>query len=181
LDEMEEVTKITGRVFDEKERPIAGVIVTCDGSETRTLFDGSYKFENLDSGEHTIEIGLEGYRRQIEQVETEEGEETVVDFHLKPELGGAKILGYIIDEVSGEPVKTGGSVYMLRPKSNRNVPIDPTTGYFEFNHLPPGTYTIWTSILEFEDEKRTITVQGSEEERVDLLIKKKEEREVPWG
>ncbi len=172
MDETEEVTKITGRVFDEKERPIAGVIVACDGSETRTLFDGSYKFENLDLGKHTIEIGLEGYQRQIEQIETEEGGEAVVDFHIEPEKGDTRIFGYVLEKETGEPIKTGGSVYMIRPTFNRNMPFDPETGYFEFADLPPGTYVLWTSVLEYDDEKKIVTVEEGEDRREDFFIRK---------
>lgn len=170
--ETEAKARITGNVIDEKGRPVGGATVLCEGAEARTLFDGSYRFEDLAPGPHIVEIAMEGYKRQRTRIEVEEGEETVINFHLEPEAGGAKIYGYILDEVTGEPVRTGGSVYMYRPTCNRNTPIDPETGYFEFAHLPPGTYTLWTSILEYEDEKKTVTVKEGEERRDNFNIRK---------
>ena len=173
-------TRITGHIIDEKGRAVGGATVTCNGAETKTLFDGSYKFEDLEPGSHIVEIALEGYRRQRSQIETEEGGEAVLDFHLEPEEGDAKIYGYVLDEVTSEPVKMGGSVYMYRSTSNRNIPIDPRTGYFELAHLPSGTYTIWTSILEYEDKKKTVVVKEGEERRENFLIRKAE-IEPPLG
>ena len=172
MSEKEAETTITGHVIDEKERPVAGAVVACDGSETRTLFDGSYRFENLVPGTHAIEIGLDGYLGQIKQIETEEGGEAVVDFHLEPEKGDTRIFGYVLEKETDEPIRTGGSVYMIRPTFNRNVPFDPETGYFEFADLPTGTYVLWTSVLEYDDEKKTVTVEEGEDRREDFFIRK---------
>lgn len=178
--ESEAETSITGHVIDEKERPVGGAKVTCNGVETRTLFDGSYKFEGLAPDLHIVEIALEGYRRQRVQIETEEAGETVMDFHLEPKTGDAKIYGYVLDEVTKEPVRAGGSVYMFRLTSNRNMPIDSKTGYFEFINLSPGTYTIWTSVLEYDAKKKTVIVKKGEGLREDFLIRKAE-IEPPLG
>lgn len=171
-EETEPKTKITGHVTDEKGRPLGGVTVACNGTETKTLFDGSYKFEGHEPGTHTVEIAMEGYRRHRRQILTDEGEEAILDFRLDSEAGVAKIYGYVLDGTNREPVSTGGSVYMYRHTFNRHTPIDPKTGYFEFAHLPPGTYTIWTSILEYEDEKKTVVVKEGEERREEFLIRK---------
>lgn len=179
--EAEASTGIVGHVTDEGGRPIGGARVTCNGKEARTLFDGSYRFGELAPGPHIVEIALDGYGRQRRQIDTEEGEDAVLDFNLEPETGDAVIFGYVLEEETGEPAGIGGSLYMIRHTHNRNATIDPKTGYFEFTHLPPGTYTIWTSILEYEDLKKDIEIEGGERRRTDFHIHKKEPEEVPWG
>ncbi|MBS7652518.1 MAG: carboxypeptidase regulatory-like domain-containing protein [Candidatus Bathyarchaeia archaeon] len=173
--------EITGRVFDEEGRPIAGVTVTCDGEETKTLFDGSYKFDGLPIGHHIVEVAVERYKTQKHHIEILREEETVVlDFHLEPREGDSKIFGYVLDGSTWEPIKTGGSVYMSHPSLNRYTPINPFDGYYEFTHLPPGQYTLWVSLVEYEDEMKIVEVRNGEEKREDFIINKKRE-EIPWG
>ncbi|KON31542.1 hypothetical protein AC482_00290 [miscellaneous Crenarchaeota group-15 archaeon DG-45] len=172
--------RIAGQIIDEKGVPVGGVMITCDGEENRTLFDGSYKFDDLEPGPHIIEIALEGYGIQRREIEAREGGESTLDFHLEPEAGDAKIYGYVLDKVTGEPARTGGSLYMYRLTSNRSISFDPETGYFEVVHLPPGTYTLWTSVLGYEDEKKTVVVEEGDERRTDFLIRKAE-IEPPLG
>ena len=171
MNESEARAIITGRVLDERGKPVRGVIVICDGMDTRTLFDGSFRFEELELGLYTVEIDLEGYRRQRREVEAMDEQEVVLNFKLETETGDARIYGYVISEETGEPLKIGGSVYMFRLTSNKNTPIDPRTGRFEFSGLSPGTYTIWTSILDYEDNKKRVTLEEGEERREDFFIK----------
>jgi hypothetical protein len=170
--EKEVKTVITGQVVDENRRPAGGLTVLCNGVSTRTLFDGSFRFEGLAPGNHIIETNLDGYTRLRVEVEVVEGEESVFDLQLIPEVGNARVYGYVFEEETREPLKTGGSMYMFRPTFNTNVPINPTTGYFEFNDLPAGTYTLWTSALEYNDVRKTITVEEGEERREDFTITK---------
>ena len=172
MNESEARAIITGRVFDERGKPVGGAIVTCEGMDTRTLFDGSFRFEDLELGPYTVEIDLEGYRKERREVKAINEEETVLDFNLVMEAGDAKIFGYVISEETGEPLKAGGSVYMFRLTSNRNTPIDPRTGRFEFSGLSQGTYTVWTSVLDYEDNKKMVTVEEGEERREDFFITK---------
>ncbi len=181
MDEDDSKSRIAGHVSEENGRPAVGVTITCDGLETKTLFDGSFMFEELEAGSHFVEIFLEGYTRQARNIEVKEGEEVEVEIRLGLEVGDGKIYGYVIDEETREPLKEGGSVYMFRPTSNKNSPIDPETGYYEFADLPSGKYTIWTSILDHEEQNRSVALQDGELKREDFLVKKKEEEEVPWG
>ncbi|MBS7638469.1 carboxypeptidase-like regulatory domain-containing protein [Candidatus Bathyarchaeota archaeon] len=172
--------KITGHVFDEEGRPLMGVTITCDGKETKTLFDGSYQFDGLSTGRHLIEVTVERYKTQRHSVEILREEEVILDFHLEPEEGGGRIFGYVLDGSTRKPVKTGGSVYMSHPSLNRYTSINPINGYYEFAHLPPGKYTIWVSTIEYEDEIKIVEICNGEEKREDFIIKKKGE-EIPWG
>lgn len=178
---MKRTTKITGHVIDEKGRPIAGAKVVCSGMESLTLFDGTFKFEDLSPGLHIVEIRVEGYGKQQKQIDAEEGSVVSVGFQVEPETGNGRIYGYVLDDKTGEPITHGGSVHMFRPTSNRKASIDPDTGFYELINLSPGTYATWTSVLDYEEQKKTVTLEEGEEKRQDFLISKKEEEEVPWG
>ena len=70
---------------------------------------------------------------------------------------------------------------MSNPVSNDRAPVDPKTGYFEFAQLSPGTYTLWTSALEYENEKKTIEVAARESKVEVFYVHKRRDVEPPWG
>jgi hypothetical protein len=183
LEEINSVEKIeiNGIVVDERMRPVAGAKVICNGEETLTLFDGTFNFKNSGIGIHIIKIELEGYVKQSKDIKVEEGEEPILEFQLKPMEGSAKIFGYILDEETQKPIEIGGLVYMFRPISNKNAPINPKDGFYEFTNLPAGIYNIWTSILGYEEQGMTVTIEDYEKRQLDFILSKKEEEEVPWG
>jgi hypothetical protein len=172
--------KLTGTVLDEKGRSVSGAQIYLNEKESRTLFDGSYIFEGLVPGSYDLSFRLDGYKEQKHKVEL--GQEDV-DFKIsiEPEIGTGKISGYVISEETELPPSKGGTVLMILPTKNKYVRINPENGYYEFNNLAAGLYTISTSILEYEEEKKEYQLAEGEEKRIDFLIKKEEENEVPWG
>lgn len=173
--------KIKGRVVDEKGRPIAGAKVVCDRAEVLTLFDGTFQFEYEVSETLMVEIEIDGYRKQRRQFDLAEGESDVLEFQLEPDIGSARIYGYVFDKERNRPIEEGGTVYLYRPTSNIRTMIDPNTGFYEFDNLPLGTYSIWTSVLDYQEQKMTLSLGEGEEKRKNFLLEKKEEEEVPWG
>lgn len=172
---------IKGRVVDEIRRPISGAIVTCDGRETLTLFDGTFQFEYEKPVTLMVEIEINGYRKHRRQLDLVEFESDVLDFQLEPDIGSSRIYGYVLDKEMNKPIKGGGTVYLYRPTLNVKKMIDPNSGFYEFGHLPPGTYSIWTSVLDYQEQKMKITLGESEETKKNFLLDKEKEEEVPWG
>lgn len=175
------LTSIRGRVHNELGNPIGGINLSLNNIETKTLFDGTYSFIGLSSGAHIIRIVVNGYITINKRIELNENESASVDLYLEKALGNSKIYGYVIDDEKKIPINQGGSIYLALPMYNLRKNIDPTTGYFEFLNLPEGTYNIWTSILEFEENKKTITIGENVEKEIDFYIKKKKETEPLWG
>jgi len=173
--------KINGRVVDEIGRPISGARVTCDGTDTLTLFNGTFQFEYEKPETLMVEIKIDGYRKQRRQLDLAECEYDVIEFQLEPDIGSSRIYGYVLDKETNKPIKGGGTVYLYRPTSNVKTMIDPNSGFYEFENLPPGTNSIWTSVLDYQEQKMTITLGESEETKKDFLLDKEEEEEVPWG
>lgn len=178
-DEHKKLTIISGFINNKKGRPLTGAKVKCGGSQTLTLFDGSYKFE-VEPGLHTINVELEGFFKQQKEVFVDSKEEGRLDFVLETEIGTSKIFGQVVSKETGEFIKNG-LVFIVRPSKNINSKIDPKTGYFTFHKLASGTYDIWTSVLDYEDGKLTVSIGDDEEQRHDFRVNRKRDEEVPWG
>ena len=172
--------KLIGSVVDEKGRSISGAEIFLDGKQTRTLFDGSFIFEKLFPGTYELKLKLDGYQEQ-NQVILLEQEDVDIELIMEPQVGAGKIMGYVVSEESGLPTSEGGTILMIMPTNNKYVRINPENGYYEFNNLAAGFYTITTSILEYEEEKEEYQLAEGEEKRIDFIVKKEEENEVPWG
>ncbi|MFH1624573.1 MAG: carboxypeptidase regulatory-like domain-containing protein [Pseudomonadota bacterium] len=175
------MTKITGKVFKESSKPAGGITVRCGEKEVRTLFDGTYTFIDVKPGPHIIKVHLEGYDESPVNVSVDEGQEAVQDISLTPAKGNGKIWGHIYVEETGEPANKSGSVMMIETTSNKIASVGPHNGYYEFIDLTAGVYTLWSSILDYEDQKKVVDLAEDEEKEIVFLLKRKEEQEVPWG
>ncbi len=174
-------SKIVGSVYDSKGKPIAGARLNCDGRYTRTLFDGSYRFENLSPSTYVVTVTQEGFESQKKAIKLDESKTASLDFRLILKEGFGKIYGYVFDSSTGKPIVSGGTMIMVLPSKNKQVPIYPKDGYFEFQNLPLGTHQVWASVLGYGDEFKRINLKEKEEKRVDFFCRRKESIEPPWG
>ena len=180
-DKGKSITSIKGKVFDEKNRSLSGVVVHCDDLSTATLFDGTFKFESITKGSHIVNAVLEGYKEKNEKIDLEEGDTKEIELHLERSNGTSKIWGSVLDAETAEPINQGGKIFLFLTPYNLSKSIDPVTGHYEFLNLPQGIYKIGTSILEYKDETRSATLGDEEEKRVDIYCSKREDIEPPWG
>lgn len=174
-------SKIIGSVYDTKRKPIAGAKVDCNGKQTRTLFDGTYRFESLVPSTYTVTVTQKSFQSQRRIIELGENKIANLDFRLITNEGFGKIYGYIFDSNTGKPITSGGTMIMVLPSTNKQVPIRPKDGYYEFLKLPSGTHEVWASVLGYEDEFKIINLKKKEEKRVDFFCRKRESIEPPWG
>lgn len=66
---------IEGRVGDDAERPLSGVIVLLDGYRSTTTDDlGRFRFEYVGGGDHRLILSKSGYRRREVSINTEIGD-----------------------------------------------------------------------------------------------------------
>jgi hypothetical protein len=174
-------SKIIGSVYDAKGKPIAGAEVKCNGKCTRTLFDGTYKLENLAPSTCIVTVTQKGFQSQKRTIELGKNNIANLGFCLIPEEGFGKIYGNVLDSETGKPITSGGTIIMVLPSKNKQVPIRPKDGFFEFLSLPSGIHQVWASVLGYEDEFKKINLKDKEEKRVDFSCRKKESIEPPWG
>ena len=173
-------SSIAGCVYDAKGNPVGGVKITCDGYETITLFDGTYKFTDLKPSNYTVTVNLKGFQVQSKTVEAKADIVTVADFRLVEAVGDAKVYGYVYDDEAKQPITSGGTVILILPVSNRFANIN-REGYFEFSKLPLDTYEIYTSIHKYIDKKIVVTVMQGETKRVDIYCTHEPFEEPFWG
>jgi uncharacterized membrane protein len=179
LNEEEFRHKISGYIKDETGKPIQGANVTCNEQLSKTLFDGSFTFFDLNPGKYDIEVSLEGFENYSNQIEIQKKDHDL-EIELKKLLGNSRIYGNVFDAKNKEPIN-GGQIFLIRPTNNLSKPINSKTGFYEFLHLPAGFYSIWTSIIDYQEENFIVTVEEGEEKRLDFYLRKKEVEEVPWG
>lgn len=172
------MVKLTGFVLTEDGRAIGQALVKCDGQSTLTNFDGRFEFKELKPGDYVLTITIKGFKsRKVNITLKHEGEHVEV-VHLEKEKGTAKIYGYVYDAETGKPLTSGVTMITL-PFSNRYTQIE-KNGYYELNDLPPGTYEVIASPLNYVSEKVKVELSEGDVKRVDFHCNRMVE-EPPWG
>ena len=174
------LSRICGQVRSADGRMLHGAVVVCQGRETRTLTDGTFVLNDLPSGIYKLTVGLEGFEPAGKDITVREGEELVQDFRLSESSGTAKICGHVFDAESKKKIVFGGTVILVLPVTNRYKHID-KNGYYEFDCLPAGEYTIATSIPEYADNKAIQSVDKGETKMLDFFCKPLRAVEPSWG
>lgn len=171
---------ISGKVRDTKGNAIGGAKITCNGHETITLFDGTYKLTDLKPSTYTVTVNLKGFQSQDQSAEAKANEENIIDFDLAEAFGDSKIYGYIYDTKTKKPITSGGTIILILPATNRYAHIN-RDGYFEFDNLSPDTYEICTAIQEYVDKKITLTVAQGKNKKIKIYCAHEPVEEPPWG
>ncbi len=173
-------SRIIGIILNQKGSALNGAKVLCDGKDTITLFDGTYRIEGLDPGTYTITVGLKGFQNQSRVITIRDNETMKLDFYLSKARGNAKIRGIVYDAETKKPITSGGTIILILPISNKYVHLD-ERGYYEFTDLVEDSYDIWTSISEHVDTKATVKVAEGETKTYDFSCKPIQVFEPPWG
>ena len=172
--------RIEGTVVDDKGKPISGAHVQCGEKRTLTLFDGTYKLEDLKASTQIVIITQKGFKTLQKTTDLGEKKTEILDFRLSPNTGYGRIYGQVYDSKTRKPLSEG-TMIMVFPATNKQVHIKPANGSFEFPNLPSGTHEIWTSILGYLDDLKMVSLKENEEKQVDFYCRKNEAVEPPWG
>lgn len=143
--------------------PVAGVVVTLGDRTTTTGADGTYTFEGVPPGEHTVDVEApEGYTVDgpgTQDVTVGADDVTGVDFALAAfgTIGGA------VTDDAGDPVP-GATVTVVGPDGPVELTTDDEGGY-GVGELPPGDYTITLTVpdgytADVTERRVTVTEAG---------------------
>jgi|GEM_PF-1268882 len=98
---------ITGRVLDEKGKPLSGVKITQGSNTCITKDDGKYSFENLSAVDKTLSFEKEGYGSKNSIVQILENETIVKDIQLKKNDLGEETDSLILQSFENENIPLG--------------------------------------------------------------------------
>ena len=172
--------KLSGYVCSTDCAILNGAKITCNEFETLTLADGYYILDELPTGILEVIVNLKGYQSTSKKVTIKDNEHTVQNFILNKASGTSSIKGNIRDSETNEPIVNKGTVILILPISNKYKPID-ANGYYEFDNLPAGTYTLSTSIPEYDDSDIVLTLLDGESKLHNFSCKKNRDVEPAWG
>lgn len=153
---------LIGFVADsETKNMIAGVNVSLNEQTVITGENGYFRFTDLKNrSPKLLRIQKTGYQFYSQTLNLEHGTNTV---NILLERIPGKLYGSVIDGDSGSPLE-GVEVAL------RNT-VDTTTfsGYFEFNKIPPGEYTIFARKTGYYTLQRMVNIKpGDNELRIKL-------------
>ncbi|MFI2362480.1 collagen binding domain-containing protein [Promicromonospora sp. NPDC019610] len=170
--------------------PVAGVVVTREGPDgpvsTTTGADGTYLFEGVPAGDHTVSVAVpDGYRADgPDSRDVTVGADDVTDVDFGLSHPGA--VGGTVTDDAGEPV-AGATVTVTGPDGPVTLVTDDVGGYF-VGDLPPGDYTITLVVPEgytadVTERSVTLTRAGEDllEENFALVDGSAEVQELPAG
>lgn len=171
---------IAGKVCSARGSPLSGVAVSCNGHETATLADGTYRLEIPARSTYTITAMIKGFERGRREVIVGDAEEIQVDFCLRDAIGTGVIHGRVLDNVSGTPISSGGTVILVFPLANKYASIS-SDGCYEFRDLPADSYELWVSVPSYEEMRSIVTLAGGETRTLDIRCIPTRPVEPPWG
>lgn len=123
-------------------KPIAGVIVQCDGISYTTGADGNYRLENISVGIRTItasKTDFENYSKTINIEST--GIE--VNISMTSNIAGASVWGFVTDSY-GSPI-ANVQVEVAGMTDNTDA-----TGRYQLPSIPEGQYTLRAELDGYE-------------------------------
>ncbi len=170
--------RISGRVVDEADAPLAGADVIAGNPDSagvaKSAADGSFTVTGLTDAPANISAAKEGYGKVV--LRNLAGNPTNVLFRL-PKAG--TILGRLLIDIVPKQTQINLSRYdeelkQIIPAESRFFAL-PTTATFAFGDVPPGTYWIDVLASGYEAAERPQVVVGSGQitNEVRIVMRKK--------
>ncbi len=134
---------LQGKVLDTEDRPLAGALVALRADERSSTTDkeGSFLFEELSPGAHTLTIAMPGFQPATREVTLEPEERRALPVvRLEP---GDLLTGKVVDGVRDEPV-AGVTVTVIDPPGAGSAATD-ENGVFQLTTGGPVTLEVAAS------------------------------------
>jgi hypothetical protein len=161
---------VSGVVKDAKTlEPVAGCAVTLvpTGNTSITGSDGVFHFENVPSGQYSIEANSNNYYNEKKNITVTAGGSINVDILLALFVPDKGVVGGVVkNSQTLEPVS--GCVVTLVPTGNTSVTGG--DGVFHFYNIPSGQYSVEANNNNYYNDKKNIIVTAGESVNVDFLL-----------
>ena len=162
---------INGYVNSSSGNPIVGASVVIGDSPRQTDATGMYNF-TLEAGTYDVNVTMAGYSNDSEEVTVVAGAVTWLNFTLAATAGN--VIGYVIDGESENGTGLNEVVVEMTVASDEKTYITSATGYFEFNLVPAGDYTITASKSGYTTNSTSVTVVAGETTTAEIQLEKEE-------
>lgn len=133
--------------------PIVGAIVTARTSSQETNSTGAYEI-NIAAGTYTVNVSKSGFTSASEEVTAIADETVWQNFTLSPTSGDIK--GQVYDYETGDAIS--GATVKVTVGSQVKTFTSNATGYFEFNDVVAGVYTVNATKSGFYANSTEVTV-----------------------
>lgn len=164
---------IAGNVTDIiTSQTIAGVsiMVTKGGAlvaSTATDSNGHYRIDNLAPGSYTITTSSTLYQSISQGVSVSSNQTTSVDFALQNQPGS--IAGQVIDQATGLTL-SGVTITALNGTTVAGTVVTDSNGNFVLTGLAPGSYTVRTTLNNYQTVVQSALVTASATTTVNFML-----------
>jgi hypothetical protein len=117
-----------------------------------------------------VNVAKAGYSNDSEEVTVVAGAITWLNFSLTAVAGN--VIGHVVDSEDGTGMKD--VVVEMMVAGDEKTYITGATGYFEFNLVPAGDYTITASRSGYTTNSTSVTVVGGETTTTEIQLEKEE-------
>ena len=166
---------ITGYVKTPADLPVVGATVTVGTTSQETNLTGAYEI-NMVAGTYTVNVTKSGYTESSEEVTVVANETVWQNFTISATSGA--IRGYVYNNETGGAII--GATVKVTVGSQVKTFSSNATGYFEFNNIPAGVYTLNVSKSGFVANSTDVTVVAGETASATIYLDPEPESE-PTG
>lgn len=159
---------IKGYVNTSSSEPIVGASVAVGGNTHQSDSTGLYSFI-VAEGSYVVNVTKAGYSNDSKEVTVVANATTWQNFTLTATAGN--VIGHVIDSETGEGIEN--SVVKIAGGGVADSFTTTGTGYFEFNVVPEGTYTVTATKAGYKENSTTVEVVVGETVTVDIRLDEK--------
>lgn len=167
--------EIKGSVTDTQGKPVAGALVSIEGTSLKTTTNGSGQYRiGIGVGEYQVKVKARGFAEQVQTATVADlGNSAVIDFTLEA-IQGADLQGRISGKQGNEPVS--GAVLSLVPTDEPDFKMEAVSmenGTFIFENLLPGSYTLTITAVGYLSQTLDVEI-GNEGQEFNLQMNRYE-------
>jgi outer membrane protein assembly factor BamB/subtilisin family serine protease len=163
--------EIKGSVIDSQGKPIAGALVTIEGTSHKTTTNaaGQYKF-GIGVGDYELKVKARGFAEQTKQAKVAELGSIVELIFTLVAIDGSDLNGMITGKKGKEPV--AGASLTLIPKDEPDFKMEVASkedGTYTFENLLPGDYSLKVLAEGYLQETFEVVI-GTEDKKFNLEL-----------
>jgi outer membrane protein assembly factor BamB/subtilisin family serine protease/5-hydroxyisourate hydrolase-like protein (transthyretin family) len=163
--------EIKGSVTDTQGKPVAGALVSIEGTSLKTTTNASGQYRiGIGVGEYQVKVKARGYAEQVQAATVADlGNSAVINFTLEA-IEGADLKGMISGKKGKEPVSAAAlTLIPVEEPEFKMEAVSTENGTFHFENLLPGSYTLIISAQGYLPQTFDVEI-GQEDQELNLEL-----------